>query len=146
MHRRRRQNLGDLPESLQTERQGGRVFDPTSGLGLDWVNRFQTTNFGVILGAESQTVLQDNALRTYLLIQNQSAAIDLFLSFTTDASIGPPGSILIIPRGNYELIGGQDGGSFVPKNSVNLLAAAPGVRVTIVEGTLLPYELSTRME
>lgn len=134
--------MGDLPADLGRERRGGQGFDPSAGLALEWVNRYKTTNFGTVTGAGSITILQNNGLRTYLLVQNKSAASDLFLTFTTDAS--PFSGILIIPRGNYELIGGEAGGSFCPSDSVNLIGAAAGMNVVIVEGTLMPYELASR--
>lgn len=137
----RNTTLGDLPEGLTRERLAGRVFDPTQGLALDWVNRYKVTNFGIILGAASQTVLQDNALRTYLLIQNQDLAANLQLSFTTDAAVGGLGSVVIIPGGNYELIGGEMGGAFCPKQSVNILGTVVGQQICIVEGTLEPHSL-----
>lgn len=140
-----RGRLGDLPEDLSRYRRGGAVFDPSSGLALDWINRYKTTVFGFILQTGSQAVLQDNPLRTYLLIQNQSAATDIFLSFTNDAAANDLGSIIIIPRGNYELIGGEAGGAFVPKASVNMRAAAADTRIAVVEGTLEPYELASRL-
>lgn len=134
--------LSDLPEDLKRERRAGQGFDPSAGLALDWLNRYKTTNFGTLIGITSTTILQNNGLRTYLLIQNKDAAADLFLTFTTDASSF--GGILIIPRGNYELIGGEKGGSFVPSDSVNLVGAAANMNVVVVEGTLLPFELATR--
>lgn len=134
--------IGDLPEDIARERRPGPVFDPSGGLALDWVNRYKTTNFGRIIGVTSVNVLQNNGLRTYLLVQNKDPATDLFLTYTTDASVF--GGILIIPRGNYELIGGEKGGSFIPSDSVNLIASAAGVNVVIVEGTLMPHELATR--
>lgn len=134
--------FGDLPEDLQRERRGKQGFDPSTGLAVDWVNRYKTTNFGTLIGLASRNILQNNGLRTYLLVQNKDAVSDLFLTFTTDASAFA--GILIIPRGNYELIGGEAGGSFVPSDSVNLIGAAAGMNVVIVEGTLMPYELATR--
>lgn len=134
--------VGSLPEDLMRYRRAGQPFDPSAGLGLDWINRYKTTNFGTIVGVTSTTILQNNALRTYLLIQNKDVASNLFLTFTTDASSF--GGILIIPRGNYELIGGEAGGSFVPSDSVNLIGAAANMNVVVVEGTLMPYELATR--
>lgn len=135
-------NLGDLPEDIQRERRSRQGFDPSAGLVLDWVNRYKTTNFGTIVGTTSRNILQNNGLRTYLLIQNKDAVSDLFLTFTTDASAFA--GILIIPRGNYELIGGEAGGSFVPSDSVNLIGAAAGINVVVVEGTLMPHEMAIR--
>jgi len=134
--------LGDLPDDIQWERRARQGFDPSANLVLDWVNRYKTTNFGTIIGIASTTVLQNNGLRTYLLVQNKDAANDLFLTFTTDASSFA--GILIVPRGNYELIGGEAGGSFVPSDSINLIGAAADMNVVIVEGTLMPHELATR--
>lgn len=136
--------LGDLPESLGHERRMGRMFDPSAGLALDWINRYKTTNFGIILPADSQTVLQDNALRTYLLVQNQSATSDITLSFGTDAALSGLGSVIIVPRGNYELIGGEAGGAFCPKQSVNVRSLVAGVQIVVIEGTLEPYDIATR--
>ena len=133
-------HLQGLPEDLRTERQPGRVFNPNEGLKLDWVNRYKTINFGVNAQLASSTVLQDNQLRCYLLIQNQHATADLLLSFTTDASAF--GSIIIVPRGNYELTGGEAGGSFVPSGSVNILGTVADQPVTIIEGTLSPYPMN----
>lgn len=134
--------LGDLPEDIGRERRAKQGFDPSAGLALDWINRYKTTNFGTLIGLTSTTILQNNGLRTYLLVQNKSAVADLFLTFTTDASSFA--GILIIPRGNYELVGGEAGGSFVPSDSINLIGAATGMNVVIVEGTLMPFEFATR--
>jgi len=133
-----RNQLGDLPESLGRERRGGRVFDPTSGLALDWVNRYKTSNFGFIVGPGGAQLLQGNKLRTYLLVQNKDAATDLILSFGSEANLF--NGIIIIPRGNYELIGGEGGGAFCPPDSVNAFATAD-VNIVVVEGTLSPYEM-----
>jgi hypothetical protein len=130
--------LGDLPESLTRERRGGRVFDPTSGLALDWVNRYKTTNFGSIVGPAGTQLLLGNKLRTYLLVQNKDAATDLFLSFGNDANAF--NGVIVIPRGNYELIGGEDGGAHIPQESVNAFATVD-IQVVVVEGTLSPYEM-----
>lgn len=135
---RRYYYLGDLPESLTRERRGGKVFDPTSGLALDWVNRYKTSNFGFIVGAAGAQLLQGNKLRTYLLVQNKDAATDLFLSFGTEANAF--NGIIVIPRGNYEIIGGEDGGAHIPQESVNAFATA-NVNIVVVEGTLSPYEM-----
>ncbi len=143
--RRIRAGLGSLPEDLMAYRRSRGLFDPSSGLALDWINRYKFTNFGVIVQVASQTVLQDNPLRTYLLVQNQNAAADLQLSFGTDAAASGLGSVIIIPRGNYELIGGEAGGSAVPKASVNVRGTVANQQICVVEGTLEPYELATRM-
>ena len=138
--------LGELPEDLGVERMPGREFDPSAGLALDWVNRFKTVNFGIVLNdTNSLTVLNDNALRTYLLIQNQSGVNNLLISFGTDVAASGLGSHIIFPEGNYELIGGQAGGAYVPKQSVNIRAAAAPIQLVVHEGTLEPYELSTRL-
>lgn len=134
--------FGDLPEDIARERRAQQGFDPAASLALDWVNRYKTTNFGTLIGLASTTILQNNGLRTYLLVQNKDAVSDLFLTFTTDASSFA--GILIIPRGNYELIGGEKGGSFVPSDSINLIGAAANMNVVIVEGTLMPFEMATR--
>lgn len=138
--------LGDLPESLKRERAPGQLFDPGAYMALEWINRYKTTNFGIIIAAagDSQTILQDNQLRTYLLVQNQDAAADLQLSFSTDAAPGGLGSVVIIAGGNYELIGGQQGGAFCPKQSVNVRSTVAGQQICVVEGTLEPYEIAAR--
>lgn len=146
MHNRRfypRNQLGDLPESLGRERRGGQMIDPMAGVALDWINRYKITNFGILVGLASITVLNENALRCYLIVQNKDPASDLFLTFGNEANAFD--GFTIIPRGNYELIGGEAGGAFIPKASVNLLGAAANMNVVVAEGTLEPYELATRM-
>jgi len=137
MNQRFRGRLGELPETLYRERQPGMPHNPASNVALDWTNPYKTTNFSLQIGTTPRNLLQDNPLRTYLLIQNLSAAADVFIAFTTDVILNA--GILIVPRGNYEFIGGEQGGSFCPKASVNIVASAANVRVAVVEGTIEPY-------
>lgn len=133
---RRLRPLGDLPESIGYERRAGRVFDPSAGLALDWSNRYQTLQFGLTVNG-SQVALQGNGLRTYLYVGNKSAATDLFIAFDTEANAFD--GALILPRGFAELIGGEQGGAFCPKSTVNLFSTA-AVNAVIIEGTLQPHE------
>ena len=130
--------LGDLPETLGYERRGGQMFDPSAGLKLDWSNRYKTLQFGFQAGPASAAVLQGNFLRTYLMIQNKDAAVDLFVAFGTEASAFNGG--LIIPLGNAELIGGEMGGCFCPPETVNVFAAST-INSLIIEGSLVPEEV-----
>lgn len=135
-------HLGDLPEPLGRERLPGKMIDPHAELALDWINRYKTQAFSVLTTAGvGQTVLQNNPLRCYLMVQNLDAATDLHINWNTDAIVG--NSPLIIPRGNAEFIGGEAGGSFCPQDSVNIVSSL-AIRVAIIEGTLMPYELATR--
>lgn len=139
----RGRRLGELPETLSRERQHGRYLDPSAGLYLDWSNRFTCINFGTLVGLASQTVLQDNGLRTYLMIQNNHAANVVYLAFNSEATVFS--GVRIIAGGNYELIGGQQGGAFVPKSSINLLASGVDTNVVVVEGALEPEPISRRL-
>lgn len=139
---RRRGRLGELPEPLGRERWPRRAFDPNAGLYLDWYNRYQAINFGIHIGTANQTVLQENGLRTYLLIQNNHAANTLFVAFNSEASAFS--SVHVLAGGFYELIGGAPAGAFCPKSSLNLLATGAATNVVIVEGTLQPLSESLR--
>ena len=134
--RRLRGGLGDLPGDYY---RAGPMIDPTAGLALDWSNKYKTLQFGFIVNG-TFTGLQGNALRTYLYIGNKSPATDLFVAFGTGASAF--NGALIPPRGNLLFVGGEMGGSFCPPETVNLFSGA-AVNVTVIEGTLMPYEVST---
>ena len=130
-------NLGGLPEPLRRERDlNKRILDPGAGLIPDWINNFTAANYAFTIGLTSEQIVPSNPLRCYLLVQNKSAISDMFINFRTKAT--PANGIIIIPRGNYEFIGGAVGGPFSPGNSIWVLGAAAGLPGVLVEGVLPP--------
>jgi hypothetical protein len=81
-------------------------------------------------------IVPANPLRVYVLVQNKNAANDMFINFGSKAT--EYNGIIIIPRGNYELIGGAEGGAFCPVDSVHILGAAAGMDGVLVEGVFPP--------
>jgi hypothetical protein len=134
--RRRPGQLGDLPLTQRLDRAPGPLHDPGTGLIPEWVNNYTATLFPFVIGLASQIIIPSNPLRTYVLIQNKDAVNDMFINFGNDATTF--NGIIIIPRGNYELIGGANGGPFCPSDSVHVLGAAAGMNGVIVEGVLPP--------
>jgi len=132
-----RKTLGRLPEPLAAERDTSkrRILDPGAGLVPDWVNNFTAALYPFIIGTTSQQIVPANPLRCYLLVQNKSALADMFINFGQKASTG---SIIIIPRGNYEFVGGAGGGPFSPGNSVWVLGSVAAMSGVLVEGVLPP--------
>ncbi len=137
--RRRQQNLnaqrglGELPSDRDLV---GPLIDPSSLSVPEWINTQTATNFPFTVGVVSQQIIPANPLRVYVIIQNKDSADDMFINFGNDATTY--NGIIIIPRGNYELIGGQNGGSFVMKDSIHILGAAAGMDGVISEGILPP--------
>ena len=131
--RRRPPGLGDLP--YYGDRPGPEI-DPGRGLMPAWINNFTTANYPFIVGTAAQQILPANPLRAYLLIQNKDGASDLFINFGQKPTAF--NGLIIIPRGNYELIGGATGGSFVPSDSVWLLGDAANMEGVVIEGVLPP--------
>ena len=136
MNRRFLQGLGELPADKLRERAPGPVVDPGAGLIPEWINNYTATLFPFSLPTNDVTAIPANPLRCYLLIQNKDAAADLLVNFGNVANSFS--GVIIIPRGNYELIGGAVGGSFCPSNSVHLLATVANQQAVIIEGVLPP--------
>ena len=134
----RRGHLGDLPYPLKQERKGGPEIDPGAGLIPEWVNNYTASIFPFTLTTanQSEQIIPANPMRTYVLIQNKDAAADMFVNFGNNATayVG----VIIIPRGNYEFIGGANGGPFCPSDSINVMSATAGVEGVVVEGVLPP--------
>lgn len=131
-----RRFLGELPRSLSRERAPGPEMDPGAGLIPEWINNYTSTIFPFSLPLSDVTAIPANPLRAYLLIQNKDAAADLLVNFGNTANAF--NGVVIIPRGNYELIGGAVGGSFCPSNSVHLLATVANQNAVVIEGVLPP--------
>lgn len=110
--------------------------DPGAGLIPEWVNNFKASNFPFTIGTTATQIVPANPLRCYLLVQNKNAASDMFINFGQKATTY--NGIIIIPRGNYEFIGGANGGPFSPSDSVWILGAAAGMEGVLVEGVLPP--------
>ena len=133
--------FGELPLDLRHERKQGPLQNPGAGLYPDWINEYRTTLTAAQIDTNGQAIIPANPLRAYLLVQNKDAATDLYfnISNAADAFNG----IIIIPRGNYEYVGGANGGSFVPSGTVYLTSAAGTIDVAVVEGILPPTEQRT---
>ena len=104
---RQRNQLGELPPSHY---RAGDMIDPGAGLIPEWINNYKQSNFPFVIGVASEQIIPANPLRVYVLIQNKNAASDMFINFGNDATTF--NGIIIVPRGNYELIGGANGGPY----------------------------------
>ncbi len=135
-HGRRNQFYGPLGDIPSRREAVGPINDPGAGLIPEWINNWTASNFPFVIGLTSERIIPANPLRSYLLVQNKSAASDMFINFGQKATTF--NGVIIIPRGNYEFIGGAVGGSFVPSDSVWLLGAAAGLEGVLVEGVLPP--------
>jgi len=145
MHRQNIHTLGGLPQDRQDPEPGGVHYPGDRGAvpgqpgrgprgAARWVNSYTSTNFPFIIGLESQQIVPANPLRTYLLIQNKDAGADMFINFGQKANAF--NGVIIVPRGNYELIGGSAGGPFVPSDSIWLIGAVADMDGVLVEGVL----------
>ena len=99
-----------------------------------WLNKSSASNYPFRIGTTSEQIVPANPLRTYLLIQNKDAGADMFVNFGQKATLF--NGIIIIPRGNFELIGGARGGAFCPFNSVWILGDVADMEGVLIEGVL----------
>ena len=136
IHRRFPGQMGELPESRRYDDRTGPLNDPGSFLDPSWINEYTTIITAGTIGTTSQRVIPANPIRTYLLVQNKSAASDIYINFGNSADSF--NGIIIIPRGNYEFVGGANGGPFCPSDSIHLQGAAAALEFAIVEGALPP--------
>lgn len=128
-------HLGDLP--YDRDRQG-RLNRPSGGLIYEeWKNKFTASNYPFVIGVTSEIIVPANPRRAYVLVQNKSATDDMFINFGQKATTF--NGVIIIPRGNYEFVGGSFGGAFCPADSVWLLGTVAGMNGVLVEG-VLPLE------
>lgn len=131
-----KRNLAGLPEPLRRERDlNKRILDPGGGLLPDWVNNYTAATYPFVIGTTSEQIVPANPLRCYLLVQNKDGASDMFINFGQKAT---GGSVIIVPGGNYEFVGGAVGGPFSPGNSVWVLGDAAALIGVLVEGVLPP--------
>jgi len=134
--------LGELPESKLDEQSshGKRIHAPGEGDSSEWQNRYTQNNipFTLEVADLSELIIPANPLRVYVLVQNKDAAADIFINFGNDAT--DYNGIIIIPRGNYELIGGAIGGAYCPSNSIYLMCETANVSGVVTEGILPPLE------
>jgi len=131
--------LGELGLDHRREEANLRVsrpvlMDPGAGMIGDWINRYTQSNFPFTTDGTSQRIIPSNPLRTYLLIQNKSAA-DMFVNFGQNATTYT--GVLIIAGGNYELIGGATGGAHCPADDVYVLGSAAALEGVITEGVMM---------
>lgn len=127
--------LGDLPYDRD---RGGKLNRPSGGLlPGEWENRYTASLYPFVTVATAQQIVPANARRAYLLVQNKDGATDMFINFGQKPSAFT--SVIIIPGGNYEFVGGSFGGAFVPMDSVWIIGGAVGLEGVLVEG-VLPVE------
>ena len=135
MRNLRYRTLGDLPYDRD---QGGQLNRPSGGLLYgEWANRYTASLYPFVTEATAQQIIPANARRAYLLVQNKDGASDMFINFGQKASVFA--SVIIIPGGNFEFVGGSFGGAFVPMDSVWVLGGAVSMNGVLVEG-VLPIE------
>jgi hypothetical protein len=128
-------DLGDLP--YDRDRQG-RLNRPSGGLlPGEWENRYTASLYPFVTTAAAELIVPANARRAYLLVQNKDGIDDMLINFGQKATAFS--SVIIIPGGNYEFVGGSFGGAFVPMDSVWVLGGAVGMDGVLVEG-VLPIE------
>jgi hypothetical protein len=131
--RRRPSQLGDI---YSRREYVGPENDPGAGLIPEWVNNYKASLYPFVASTTAQQVVPANPLRSYLLVQNKDGAADMFINFGQKPTTF--NAVIIIPRGNYEFIGGANGGPFCPSDSVWILASAAAVNGVLVEGVLPP--------
>lgn len=85
-----------------------------------------TDNSGSTSGtpSTSTTLMASNANRKYLLIQNLSTTANMYINFTSAATVGT-GSILLLPSGSFS----QESG-FVTTEAITVLSASASVPYT----------------
>lgn len=125
-------NLGDLPYARDSI---GPLNRPSAALQPgQWENTDTASLYPFVTGATAQQVVPANSRRTYLLIQNKDGASDLLINFGQKPTTF--NSVIIIPRGNLEFVGGSYGGAFVASDSVWILGAVAGMNGVLIEGVL----------
>ena len=97
-----------------------------------WVNPYRSVVVPFSVGLVSDIMLPANPRRVYVLVQNLNAASDMWLNFGAEAVV--QASVLLVPRGNYELIGGATGAPFSPYDSVHVIGTVAAQRCVAVEG------------
>lgn len=134
-HRRQFQGLGDLP--YDRDHQGTINLPSAALLEGEWQNRDTASNYPFVVGTTAELIVPANSRRTYLLVQNKSTTDDMFINFGQKATTF--NGVIIIPRGNFEFVGGSFGGAFVPSDSIWILGAIAGMDGVLTEG-VLPLE------
>ncbi len=103
------------------------------GVAREWTNPYRGTIIPFSVDLVSEQIIPANRHRCYVLIQNLNAANDMWVNFGVEAAVNA--SILIIPRGNYELIGGaQRGAPFSPADSIHVLGTVAAQFGIVSEG------------
>jgi len=130
--------LGDLPPGFDTEQSeeivgtgGPTIQDVSRRVALPKriarANNIIFINTGYTINALSVQVLPANNNRTYLLIQNKSAA-PVYFSFGNKANVYD--GVEIVAGGNYEPY-------IYPSSSLHMIASVADSDVVIVEGNVL---------
>ena len=135
--------LGDLP--YQRDAIGNPIYPGSAGARAAmsgqpvppgqpqrWLNKTTAKTVPFVIGLTSMQIVPANPLRAYLLVQNKDAGSDMLINFGQKATSF--NGVIIIPRGNYEFIGGTRGGGFCPFDSVWVLGTAANMQGVLVEG------------
>jgi len=102
---------------------------------IGW-NPYRTrTSARIAPTAAAGELLIANDARAWLLIQNKGPG-NVFVNYGVAGDVN--NSILLVPTAAQEFIGGGPGGSFVPPESVWILADAANTVVVFGEGSYFP--------
>ena len=125
--------VGELPEDY--EQQGKEIFGALRRRRAkgEYSNPYTQVNIPFVTDGTSQRVLPANPRRTYLIVQNKGADF-IYVNFSQAATTD--NGLRIIAGGNYEIIGGEDGGSHVPRDDVFVLGAVAGLNCVVSEGMI----------
>lgn len=101
-----------------------------------WENPYRTAVYAITPPAvASQLMVQANRRRAYLVIQNKGPG-NLFVNFSMAADA--VNGVGLVPGQAWEIIGGAEGGAFVPVDSIYMLTDLAGTTAVVVEGIALP--------
>jgi hypothetical protein len=101
-----------------------------------WSNPYRTAVYPIAPdNVISQLVVQANRRRAYLVIQNKGPG-NMFVNFSMAADA--VNGVTLVPGQSWEIIGGAEGGAFVPVDSIYALTDTAGTTGVIVEGVALP--------
>lgn len=101
-----------------------------------WRNPYRTALYPFTPDtANSIQALPANPRRAYLVIQNKGPG-NLYVNFNQWADA--LNSVTLVPSQQWELIGGQAGGSFVPSDAIYVLTDLAGTTGVVVEGVAVP--------
>jgi len=87
-----------------------------------------TTDASIVVGTSSLLILPENPSRQFLLLQNASSSVSVFVGFGTPATM-TGGSIELQPNGSTLIFGAV--GGFVPADAIYAISSAVGTPLTV---------------